>query len=959
MMSALHCIAPLLAAALAAQGHEPPLRGEDSWGGRARHIAVVNQIGAATDGTILSLRGEWDFIAHANGRSGPPSNIPLSCYTWPFFLWTPKFVDKESGGSWKIRVPGCWESQGVGTVITGKPWRCHDRAPRRIHGFTGDAWYHKDVTVPGWWKGRRIWLKVGGVNSFGRFWVNDRPVAMVSTYCGTYKWEITDLVGDDGAVRIVAGITNSEPSRRGLYNSENRWGGIVRDIELEATPATFIDDAWARGDFDARAAEVHVELKGEPWDAGAELRVSIEGAGTACVAAKPGENVVRLPLQEFRPWSPERPNLYTAKIELLSGGKVSMARMERFGVRKIEVCGDEFRLNGKPFFFRGAGWHMVDPLHGEIPADREYLRKLIRRIRAAGFNAVRFHTHCKWPECFEVADEEGLMIQPELPYYNDWTCDYFSFDPVGDALELWRNFRRHPSFAVYSGGNEGDFGPDLSPRLYAFMKKTDPDRLFYGQDAITKPVKTETIKRIYGLDDARLPKEGSWLRNGPDCSDITGGPKSPWPRGTFNYGRPFICHEYLNLTVKTDVRLEPRYTGVWLPPLTRDDRARWLARFGLDAEFGDRLQDAQHVLQRFWIKHGFECARNDPYCDGYSYWSLQDTSVHAGEAVSAQGMFNAFMEEKPCGTTFADCRAFNFPACLTLDRQIGFHLEEPTSTSAGGPAVPVVTLRSGDAMPFAVHLQNYCEDDIEDAVLEWKVEAGGRKLSGGRQDLGRQAVGPVREVLSVAYEVPRVETPVKAVMTAALNGRTGGKAFGTSNSWEFWFYPAGFPTCAETRKLAASAGIAIGTPDSPEVKRAIAEGRNAITVFPLDPAGTDSKSGSPNVQLGWWRIGSQVGMVFARHPALSYLPHDGVLSPLFFRMVKTGALKLPVEGVTQKDLLVVGEGRDACYAYMAVRRHPNGAKEVLLAGMDVFNGTPEADALLRGTVEWLAGKEER
>ena len=254
------------------------LRGEDSWSGRPRHIAVVNAVGAEGDGNILSLRGEWDFCAPANGHPGPPQNLPLSNHPWPFYLWTPKFVDGDAGGSWKIKVPGCWESQGVGTVTTGKPWRCHDQAPHRIRGFTGDAWYHREVKVPASWSGKRIWLKVGGVNSQGRFWVNDRPVVMVSTYCGTYKWEITDLVGTNGIVRIVASISNSEPSRRGLYNSENRWGGIIRDVELEATPMEcYIDDAWVRGDFDRQEAEVHVAIEGKREEVkGKRLRVTVE-----------------------------------------------------------------------------------------------------------------------------------------------------------------------------------------------------------------------------------------------------------------------------------------------------------------------------------------------------------------------------------------------------------------------------------------------------------------------------------------------------------------------------------------------------------------------------------------------------------------------------------------------------------------------------------------------------------
>ena len=166
------------------------------------------------------------------------------------------------------------------------------------------------------------------------------------------------------------------------------------------------------------------------------------------------------------------------------------------------------------------------------------------------------------------------MIQPELPYYNDVTTEGFAFDPKRDVTELYEHFRRHPSFAVYSMGNEGSFGPLLDRQLHAYVKTMDPDRLKINQDG-----------------------QVAWI-NPPESSDFLGGPVKPWPRGSFNPERPFVAHEYLNLCIKCDSRDEALYTGVWMPPATRKGRADWLAKFGLDHTWGDRLQDAQNALQR-------------------------------------------------------------------------------------------------------------------------------------------------------------------------------------------------------------------------------------------------------------------------------------------------------------------------------------------------------------------------
>ena len=961
----------MLATAFAVAGEVPDgqiLRGRDAWGGRKARIGVVNPVGRpADDPNTLSLRGEWLCSPRtpSNWRNSSGANA-----------WRgPGGGDGRWSNMRAVQVPGCWEAQGVGTNGMGKSWKCWwDSSPVPLNRqFEGNCLYMKKAVVPAAWKGRRIWFKVGAVNSVGWFWINDRQVALVQEYCRTPKYDVTDLVKPGEEVKVVAEVSNFFASRRGCFNNKNTWGGILRDIEFEATPAdAWIDDAWVRGDFDVQAAEVHISIAAEA-DRGqltdSKVRVTVEGE-TVEASARVGENVVRVPLKAFRPWSPERPNLTWAKIELVQNGAVVQARRERFGVRKLEVRGAAFYLNDQPFFVRGAGLHHIAPIEGVLPPNRERIRRDVRVIRSAGFNAVRFHTECRWPEFFEVADEEGLLVMPELPYYGDVTTGDFTFDPVGDAVELWKTIRRHPSFAVYSGGNEGWYGPELSRRFYDFVKRMDPDRLVFGEDAAPNP-KT----------------------NGSGLSDMVGGPRTIWPCGLYEPGRPYVCHEYLNVCVKLDSRLDAKFTGVLAAPVTRETRRRWLAQFGLDLGWGDRLQDAQHIHQAHWRRFGFEHARLDPSCDGYSFWSLQDVmcpqenpyegsmeerylawhrTMRSGKgrdpfvAVAGQAVFDPFFGTKSKGESPADVAEYNSPSCVLLDEED----EDPVAARAwwkacrGNPSAMWVggTNRvkvAGMSFPVGFWLAHFEGETLADANLNWSVtDDGGRVLLSGARPIGRQELGPARQIAREMLTVPEVGRATRVTLRATVSA-TG---FEQSNRWHFWFFPRRLVRHSadvaavepfRSRLLSRYPGIrpiseaalaktAIVARGSAEERAAIERGQNVVSLANQD--------GAANVALGRWWMGSQLGMALGETSLLRNLPHQGVLNPLLFRIVKTG-LELPLGDVKPADYRIVGEGRDACFLYLAESPLPNGARKFTVAGLDILADTPEGSAILDGLLD--------
>ncbi|MBQ1429431.1 MAG: hypothetical protein IIZ06_07155 [Kiritimatiellae bacterium] len=915
--------AAISSAAVATASVEP----EFTWGGRAPHPAVVNPLLGEDPAAVISLRGEWEFVSFDTAK-------PYRNGCWPkMFKETTKFWNDRR----KIMVPGCWEAQGVGEPGDSVSWDAtwdNNIKPLR-HRLMGECWYRRSVEIPSSWAGKRIWIKFGGVNNAGWVWVNERQVAYIDNYCATEKYEITDVVKPGETAKVVVEVTNLRPSRKGLTGVHHRWGGIYRDVELEATPQTFIDDAWVRGDFDAKCAEAHVEIGGAvssepPY----QLRVTIDGTtvsqafqstarctphgarfaarcarGISRCAPSQTSQTLKLPLRNFRPWSPEHPNLYTAKVELVAGdGTVLQTRRERFGVRKIEVRGREFYLNGKPFFIRGFGDDAAYPITGITPPDVDEHRRHLAKAREAGFNYVRLHTHCEVPEYFEAADEAGVMIQAELPYYSDLPTEGFEFDPKRDVTELWRNFRRHPSFTTYSMGNEGSFGDELDVRMHKYVKAMDPDRLKINQDT-------------------NLPEISA-----PDRSDYSGGPIRPWPRGTFKSDRPAVCHEYLNLSVKTDSRSEGRYTGVWMPPATRKARGEWLARFGLGLDWGDRLQDAQHVLQGVWQKQGIESARADPHCGGYIYWTIVDVIVWNAktDSFASQGLFDPFWEEKRSGTTAAQFAVYNSPSCVLADFA-------PTSA----------VLTEGDMLSADISFAHYGDEPIAEATVGWAfVAEGGETLSSGAAAAGRQELGGVRKVAAFSVVAPKVAKPTKVEFAATV---TGGMA-PVANSWTFWIFPKG-PTHAQVVAGAASCGVTVAAKDSPEAKAALAKGENLITV--------DGADGKPNIRLGWWWMGSQVGTAIREHPAFGDFPCEGAMTPLWFRLVKDTGLALPAKGIAPQDMIIVGEGGEACFVYMAERRIGN-SRVLECHGLDLDSDIPEGNALLARLVDYLkSGKSSR
>ena len=865
--------------------------------------AVVNPALRSALRHTLNLDGAWDFATD-------PSGVGEAQKWFSPEVTLPKAIS--------LQVPSCWEAQGVGgpgnsTTVTP------ERSIRPLRGsYVGTGWYRKELALPAAWTGKQVWLKIGGVHAQGWFWVNGTYVGHNACYCGTYKYNITDLVKPGERVVVAARVRNDVPSRKGLMSWIQRFGGLYRSVELDATPALLIDDAHVVGDLDQRNCVVHVRVRvagsGAAPSSEATLQVNIatlDGtpAGKALAMVQLNSDptldvAVPVTLTPLRAWSPEEPNLYRADIVLRVNGQAVDGWVERFGVRKWEVRGGNFYLNNRKYFIRGYGDDYVYPLTISSPASRDAHRQHLQLAKSYGFAYVRHHSHCEVPEFFEAADEVGIMVQPEMPYYGATPSagapEYFK--PKEDLTELYTHYRRYVSLSTYCTGNEGHLGSPIDREVYQLAKTLDPTRLALHQDG---------------------------GKNLKDNSDFHQGPVVPWNAGTQDASWPFTAHEYLNLATEEDPRLAVKYTGAVLPPVKPEDFRAVLDKAGLSWDWGVATLDAGNQLQRVYQKHGLEKARRDPACGGYIYWTIIDVGSPA-----AQGLFNQFCEPKV--STAEYFRQFNSPTVV---------LAKFTPTEW--------ILRGGDSLKVEWWLSPFDAKPLRGQPVAWRLEQDDKVLASGQLPPVDAEAGDVKIIGSTELKTPDLTKPAKLHLVAELPGT------GISNSWDLWVFPRATAQPDAGKGIGAVPSLYRALkgryPALVEVSEPVTGGPELLLAEHFDGAVTSALAQgkmvlvlrlpgeAPGVQLGWWAISKQAGTAVARHPAFGDFPHDGCLNELWFRLVHRTVS--PVDGAWHHvEPLMVGRGGAGCLVHVFQARAGHG--KLLASGLNLLSDNPEAEYLL-------------
>jgi len=906
--------------------------------------AVVNPVLRSDLRTTLDLNGEWEFATdprlagESEGWYRQGSSLP-----------SPR----------KMTVPGCWEAQGVGepgVSHTKDGNLAYEKASVQLRSaYTGAAWYKKNLTAPSDWTGKQIWLKLGGVNCQGWVWVNGVYIAHSWAYCGTWKYDITDLVAPGAEATVAVLVRNDVPSRRGESNCTRAYGGLFRGVELEATPSVSIDYAFAEPIFDEAKVRFHLSLRNATEVAPAEfysvkIRVTTRGdhrvAGEVALAVPVGANTLtglsaEVDLNPFLPWSPDSPSLYEAEIVLLQGDRPVDGWGERFGVKKYEVRGGDYFLNNTRFFVRGCSENHVYPETICSPASREEHARHLQIVKDYGFNYVRMHSHCEIPEYFEAADEVGIMTQPELPYYgarggpnlNHMSCAPET--PKVDLRELVAHYRRYTSLAIYCGGNEMFMPSPLGEELFQLAKSLDSSRPWLCLDGGTNntPENSESDHYGYGANLALLEDKR-------------------WPQ---------VRHEFSSLGIYEDPRIEPKFTTGFAPSQSLEKVKAFVSGpVGLDWSWADQCFDAGGALQCTWNKLVIESARIDPLLDGFSFWLMLDMSP-----IGQCGILDTFWGRKQ--STPETFQQFNASTVICA-RTVGSEFPEVLGLN---PATLIHT--EGDILEVDWVVSHFQAQPLVNATIVWELTAGNQILASGSIDGVNVAAGAVPVVGRSRIVIPAVPHALRATLKAGL------ESAGSSNSWDLWIYPKFQPQPGAGKGIAASArayeflasrypGVAkLGTPQAadatlivacnllePGVSEALEQGQRVVC---LSLPGYNLLN--PGTELGEWAsagVSNQAGTAIADHRAFGSFPHGRFLDQGWFRLVDTAEKLEEGHAFRHVEPLMVGIGRHSRYAF-GILGYPLGFNlyafqaevgrgKLLASGFNLHSENPESVCLL-------------
>ena len=76
------------------------------------------------------------------------------------------------------------------------------------------VWYETEYNVPGYWKGDRVYLRIGEASYAAKVWVNGQAVGMHEGGFVPFAFDVTSFINWNGSNRISIQVENSiKPNR--------------------------------------------------------------------------------------------------------------------------------------------------------------------------------------------------------------------------------------------------------------------------------------------------------------------------------------------------------------------------------------------------------------------------------------------------------------------------------------------------------------------------------------------------------------------------------------------------------------------------------------------------------------------------------------------------------------------------------------------------------------------------
>ena len=436
--------------------------------------------------------------------------------------------------------------------------------------------------------------------------------------------------------------------------------------------------------------------------------------------------------------------------------------------KDFHIEGQQFFAGGHPIYLRGRHDACVWPLTGHVAMDVDSWRHYFKVCEEYGLNHVRFHSWCPPEAAFVAADEYGIYLQPELPFWGDFNPkDTVLMDfLMAEGEAIMREYAHHPSFRMFALGNELRGSIPKMTEFIEHFRAMAPDKIYtlssnyyLGYQGVKPGMDFFVTCRVGGEGWGNY---GTHTRGSFSFADAADGGMInhfyPNTRMNFEEGCsltdvPIISHETAQFQTYPNYDEIAKYTGALYPYNMEIFRDR-LEKAGM-ADQAKAFHQASGQWSLRLYKQDIEMDLRTPNMAGFQLLDLQD---YPGQGSAYVGILDAFLDTK---------------GMCTAEEWRGF-------------CAPVVPLLIADKFCYTneevlhadIQIANYGEESLKGKTVTWSLGDKSGAIVVPTDEFGLIDAG----VLDIPLADYQQATQLKLTLQVEGNKEC--------NTYDIWVYPA-------------------------------------------------------------------------------------------------------------------------------------------------------------------------
>ncbi len=536
----------------------------------------------------------------------------------------------------------------------------------RVYSFVGVCWYRKQIDIPNEWADKHISIYLERTKK-SMLWIDSSFVSEMKNLQTPHERDLSKYLTPGKHIitlRIDNSLSKTPYGDVHIYSehSQTNWNGIIGKMYLEATPKTYIADLQIFPNIDSSYFNLKLKIENPANKPNFKLKVyvqKIDSINTSPIETKnfeidyKKEISIKFPLKDQNClWDEFEQPLYKITAELENENQ-NDSKSVISGMKLFSILGTNFTINKKKIFLRGKHEAAVFPITGYTPTDVSEWRRVYKIAKKYGLNHYRFHTYCPPEAAFTAADLEGIYLQVELPFWNNLKTDSVQNDLLNEGKAMLQYYANHPSFVMFSNGNEMWEDIERFEKLTLDFKNYDNRPLYtIGSNLGTGYTRPTKVSDFYV--GARTPSttdaDSTHIRLSQSFTDSkkAGILNTSVPSTLVNYdfsvskhNFPMVSHEIGQYQIYPFYKEIQKYTGVLKPRNLQIFNQRLIKK-------GMKYKDS--VFQQATGKWAAICYKAEMEAalrtNGFAGFQLLDLQDYPGQGTALVGILDAFMDSK-------------------------------------------------------------------------------------------------------------------------------------------------------------------------------------------------------------------------------------------------------------------------------------------------------------------------